>query len=50
MTLNGARRWRAAILVGVAAVALALAGCNDSSTSPQSPPTPTTQGGDSGGY
>jgi hypothetical protein len=47
MTLTGYTRWRAAVLGIVAAVSLALAGCNSGSTS--NPAPGDTQQQDSGG-
>ncbi|MGH3975630.1 MAG: hypothetical protein ACRDS9_20205 [Pseudonocardiaceae bacterium] len=47
MTLTGNTRWRAAVLAAIAAVSLALAGCNDGSAS--NPDPGSSQQQDSGG-
>ncbi|MGH3943934.1 MAG: hypothetical protein ACRDSI_02610 [Pseudonocardiaceae bacterium] len=44
MSMNAKSRWCAAVLAVLAAVSLALAGCNDSST-PQAPGTTQQPGG-----
>jgi hypothetical protein len=51
MTLTGNTRWRAAVLAAIAAVSLALAGCNDGSASNPAPGSSQQQdGGGSYGY
>ncbi|MGH3837969.1 MAG: hypothetical protein ACRDSF_20055 [Pseudonocardiaceae bacterium] len=50
MTLTGNTRWRAAVLAAVAALSLALAGCNDGSASNPAPGTNQQPDGGSYGY
>jgi hypothetical protein len=49
MTSTGSTRWRAAVLAAIAAVSLALAGCNDGSASDPAPGNTEQQDG-GGGY
>lgn len=49
MTSTGCTRWRAAVLAAIAAVSLALAGCNDGSASDPAPGSTEQQDG-GGGY
>ncbi len=49
MTLTGSTRWRAAVLAAIAAVSLALAGCNDDSATDPAPGNTEQQDG-GGGY
>ncbi|HZA17006.1 MAG TPA: hypothetical protein VE645_08985 [Pseudonocardiaceae bacterium] len=51
MTSTGSTRWRAAVLAAIAAVSLALAGCNDGSASdPGQGSTEQQDGGGGYGY